>query len=536
MASGYKVRLGDGSEIGPMDLEALKTWYTQGLIGRDSPVLKPGSQRWSTLAQVVELKNVGTTPRSSGGGGRAQEMEVFDEGEESSPGFTWADFDPDLWRVRAVGVIFLVGALAAGLFAWRPENAVADFDGAPWLEIALGQLVLALLLLPGWEMGRKLVRVVVALLAIGLFPVMGILFAQGVRGAALFAAASVLLVLAGIFALLNPWLSWQRLVLSLLPILAGSYGAFRFGYAPETASGHAIRETALPERRFTDASLGLSFEAPRGWLILKKDTTVMKAPADARLLLAEPRTGGFGYLVAESSPRSVATLDQYLDRILVERRRAVPSLKELGRADTAVGRLPGRKSAGTWDDLGVKQRDLTLAWKDGWVYFGLVSWIPEEGASRPQALDALVTGFSTQGNLADRLQKAVQKVTEEVPQLSAPAAEVLMSQSEAKVLEPDLAFRRSIEALVRSLPSLSKAETQELSQLTTATYGALASARDRGRLSSYFERVRGRQATSQQEDREMCQLMKTALLSLPATHRIRLQAIYEKAIRTATTS
>ena len=130
----------------------------------------------------------------------------------------------------------------------------------------------------------------------------------------------------------------------------------------------------------------------------------------------------------------------------------------------------------------------------------------------------------------------MQKVTEEVPQLSAPAAEVLMGQSEAKLLEPDLAFRRSIEALVRSLPSLSKAETQELSQLTTATYGALASAKDRGRLAAYFERVRGRQATSSQEDREMCQLMKTALLSLPAAHRIRLQAFYERAIRSATTS
>ena len=35
---GYKVRLGDGSEIGPMDLSALKTWKLQGLIDGDSPV------------------------------------------------------------------------------------------------------------------------------------------------------------------------------------------------------------------------------------------------------------------------------------------------------------------------------------------------------------------------------------------------------------------------------------------------------------------------------------------------------------------
>ena len=64
MASGYKVRLGDGSEIGPMDLEALKTWYTQGLIGRDSPVLKPGSQRWSTLAHPPETSLMGYLPEA----------------------------------------------------------------------------------------------------------------------------------------------------------------------------------------------------------------------------------------------------------------------------------------------------------------------------------------------------------------------------------------------------------------------------------------------------------------------------------------
>ena len=34
--AGYKVRLGDGSEIGPMDLEALKTWQLQGLVDGDS--------------------------------------------------------------------------------------------------------------------------------------------------------------------------------------------------------------------------------------------------------------------------------------------------------------------------------------------------------------------------------------------------------------------------------------------------------------------------------------------------------------------
>jgi hypothetical protein len=523
MAGGYKVRIADGSEIGPMDLAAMKTWVAQGLIDRDSPVLKPGSKSWSTLGEVAELKGLALGGARSGS--RAPSASAASESEYDIP----PEFDLDTWRIRAGGVLFLLAALAVGLLALHPENAVADLDGAPWLEIALGLLVLALLLLPAWDFGRKGVRVVTALLAVGMFPVMGILFAQGVRGAALLAVASAWLVASGFFAYLGPWLEWPKMVLCLLPILAGAYGAFQFGYAPESGAQRAVREWAVPDRRLADSSLGLSFEVPKGWVILKKDNPIVKAPADARVVVAQPRSGGFAYLVAESSPRAIANLDQYLDRLLVERRKTVPSLKELGRTDAMVGPVSGRKAAGTWDDAGVKQRDMAVAWKDGWVYFALVSWIPEDGAERQKVLDGLVPAFSTQGILAARLQQAVQRVTLEVPQLTAPAAEALMGQSAAKVLEPDQAFRRSIEALVRALPTLTKVETQELTEITTATYGTLA-ARDRTRLSAYVDRVRASQATTPQEDREMSSLMKTAVLKLPDGRRLRLQALYEKAI------
>jgi hypothetical protein len=531
MAGGYKVRIADGSEIGPMDLAAIKTWYAQGLIGRDSPVLKPGSTRWSTLAEVAELKelrSLGVTGARSGS--RAPSGSTTSRPERAASDDRVLDLDLDTWRIRAGGVLFLLFGLAVGLLlALHPENAVADLDGAPWLEIAAGLVVLGLGLLPARDLGRKGVRAVTALLAVGMFPVMGILFAQGVRGAGLFAVASAWVVASGFFAYLGPSLEWPRMALCLAPILAGAYGAFHFGYAPETSAQRAVRAAAIPDRRLADASLGLSFEVPRGWVILKKDNTIVKAPADARVVVAQPRSGGFGYLVAESSPRAIANLDQYLDRLLAERRKAVPSLKELGRADAMVGPVSGRKSVGTWDDAGVKQHDMAVAWRDGWVYFGLVSWIPDEGTEPQKVLDALVPAFSTQGVLAERLQQAVQRVTLEVPQLTAPAAEALMGQSAAKVLEPDQAFRRSIEALVRALPTLTKAETQELTEITSATYGTLA-ARDRARLLAYMDRVRSGQSTTPQEDREMSSLTKMAVLKLPNARRLRLQALYAKAI------
>ena len=140
-------------------------------------------------------------------------------------------------------------------------------------------------------------------------------------------------------------------------------------------------------------------------------------------------------------------------------------------------------------------------------------------AATPNPLDALV-------------YRAVQVATAEVPVLTPASARLLMSRSQAKVLEPDQAFRRSLEALTRAQPSWSAAESREVGQITTSLYANLSGS-DRSRLASYIDRVRGRRETTQQEDRQMCGLMKAAVLRLPAAMRQRLQAFYEKAIRAA---
>lgn len=533
--SGYKVRIADGSEIGPLDLAALRTWFAQGLIDGDSPVLQPGSKRWSTFGDIPELQGLlAQAPAKSKGKKAARGAAASAAVERAEPEYEKGSIfdDPDRLRVRIAGLLFLLVAGAIGFLAFRPENAAADLDGAPWLEIALGLLVCALALLPGWDLGRKLVRVLAVLAAVALFPLMGILFAQGVRGAALFAVGSLWLMLSGFIAFLGPWMSWAKMILLLVPILGGAYGAFHFGFAPETEAQRQVRSWAAAETRFEDPLLGVTLNAPKGWIVLKKDNPLVKVPPEARVALAQPRMSGFAFLQSESSPPGIASLDQYLNRFINARAKTTPSLKEQVRSDVAVGRLSGRKTVATWDDAGVRQQDMSVVWRDGWVYFALAAWTPEEGAARPQMLDQLVEGVSTQGVFAARLQSAVQTVTRDVPQLSAPAAEMLMAQSEAKVLESDQAFRRSLDALSRALPTFSKTETQELSQITSATYGALPW-KDRGRLAAYVDRVRNRESTTPGEDSEMGQLMKSAVLQLPPMRRLRLQALYEKAIRGA---
>ncbi len=527
MASGYKVRIADGSEIGPMDLEAVKSWYAQGLLQKDSGVLKPGSNRWTTLGQVLDLKGPAKKAgRPSGNGGGANSTR-----QTSSRDLTIDVPEPSRWRSQVAGALLLLLAAVLGYFALRPQNVRVEIQDAPWTEIALLFVALGLAIVAGWEAGRKVVRVAAFVLAFLLFPVAGILIAQGVRGTALFALLGAWVCLSGFFALLaGESISWAGAILSLLPVLAGG-GAFAyFAYSPETPARRQLREATVPDRRFADASLGVSMEVPRGWVILQAGNSLVTAPPEARVTLAHPRSGGFGFLTAESSPQGIGSIDQYLDRVWAQRQKARPSLKQTGRAELTVGSQPAKRLLGSFDEDETRFQESLTVWRDGWVYFSLESFMPEGAPRAERDLEALVRGVTTQGDFALRLQNALVNVTMEVPQLTPAAAELLMGSSEAKVLEPDQAFRRSIEALSRALPSLSKKDAQELGQITTATYGALVP-KERAALLAYVARVRDRQATTSAQDKEASRIMKSAVLRLPPARRARLQELYQQAIQ-----
>jgi hypothetical protein len=529
MARGYKVRIADGSEIPDMDLAAVKTWYAQGLLTKDSPVLKPGSNRWSTLGQVLDLKGpargasrdegAGPSPaRSRSGGGREITIDVP---------------EPTRWRTQAAGVLMLLLTLGLGYFALRPHNARVELQDAPWLEIALLFLALGLTLAAGWEAGRKVVRVAAFVLAFLLFPVAGILLAQGVRSVALLAVLGAWVCLSGFFALLaGESVSWARVVLALLPVLGGGFTFLHFAYSPETEARRQVREAASPDRRFADEVLGLTMAVPRGWVVLKPGTPLLSLPAEARVALAHPRSLGLGYLAAESAPAGVASVEQYLDRTWAQRQRAHPGLTQTGSGDLEVGGQPAKRLLGSFEAEGQRYQQAVTAWRDGWVYYAAVAWLPEGTPRAERELEALVSGVSLQGAFATRLQSAVVAVTMDVPQLTPAAAELLMARSEAKVLEPDQAFRRSIEALSAALPTMSKKDAQELGQITTATYATLA-AKERSALLAYFARVRERQPTSVAQDKDASRIMKGAVLRLPPARRTRLQEYYEQAIRAA---
>jgi len=532
--AGFKVRLGDGSEIGPMDLAALRTWLAQGLVDGDSPVMRPGSRKWVPLSTISELKGALGVSRGKAKTSRKKKKEAEREEIEEF------DDEPtavDRLRVRVVCAVLLLLAAGLGFLSFHPSEAPSAFD---WLEspeekvrlfrqMALGAVALGLALVPGWDLARTLVRIVLVLAAFALFPLAGILIAQGERGAGLLALGSAWLIISGLAALLPRRIGWAGLLVAVLPVLVGGYGLYRFGRAEATEAEQALREWSTPERRFVDDGLGLTLEAPDGWVLLRPGNPLVQAPKDARVSLAIPRHGGAAYVVTEPAPRGVASADQYLNKLAARRRAERPGFEAKQRVNAILGSVTGRQLEAAWADGNTPYREVVVAGLDGWTGFALVAWMPEATASRTNGLDALARGFAARGLLAVRLREAVEAAVAAVPHLSVPAAEQLMAQSEARVLEPDQAFRRSLQALAANIGSLTPAEKDELSRLTTAAYAGLVW-KDRTELADYVERVRKGAMTPPGEDRAMAALLKTAESRLSGEGRLKLQGFYEKAI------
>jgi hypothetical protein len=229
-----KVRLADGSVMGPMDGPTLRTWYDQGLVDDETPVLAPGSRNWAPLASVID-----TTPWKQDAAGarrpagsarvsRRDDDEDEDDDRVAAP--------PGRWRTIVASLLLLAAAAAAGMLALRPERWTPRLPGAPWMEIALGLLALGLLLLRGWNWGRMLVRVAAVLGAVAALALMGPVMAQGADKVALLILACVWILTFALSVFLSPTLSTPASIMSLLVILAAIAGVGYLGYVPPSGS------------------------------------------------------------------------------------------------------------------------------------------------------------------------------------------------------------------------------------------------------------------------------------------------------------
>ena len=438
MAQGLIVRLADGSEIGPLGRDDLRSWFEGGLISAESMVKRPDAARWTTLGQEIDVtlwRQLAGTSRA--GANRPGAPPRADAGPRSAP-----------------------GPRPAARPAPAPRPAA---EAMPRTRVSFE--------LPGWA-------------------------------------------------------KWAALAVLAVAALAGAWAYF----TAETEAQKKLRAAAAPERRFADADAGVALAVPSGWIIVRPGGDAIAAPPQARVVLAEPSAMTVGYLVSESPPLPYASLDEYLGRVAQERQGSLAAYQEKARDDASVGPFPARRLTASWKSGDDVFSERIAAWKEAWTYFALVTWTPQARESRgARAADALARGFSSEGQVGQRVLQALQRVIADVPHLSPRAAETLMGRSAAGVLEPPEVFRRSWDLASRGLFALDKAQARELSSLTTAIYQRVPG-RERARLGAYIARVRERESTTVAQDQEMCGLMKAAVDKLPALQRERLQVLFDKAI------
>jgi hypothetical protein len=521
MANGLKVRLDDGSEVGPLELRMLQTWFQQGLISPDSMVQKPGNPRWVKLSEATNLREWGPPPtlKPRGRGiGRGPSPALLDSGPEVAEGG---------WRLRVASVLLFVLALGAGFAVFWPDRVRPDLDGTPWVQVGLGLGALALALLPRWDLARKAVRVVCLLGAGAAFPLAGVFVAKGMRGEALLVLASAWLLAAGLVAFLGPALSRLASAASLLLVLLGIAGLVRYA-AAEPSSVPALAQWASGERKVTNDEIGLTLTAPAGWTVLKPANTLVPVPASGRATLAQPRVGGYAFLLVEPAPAGVLQIEHYLDHVVAQRRGSASAFDEEWRRDGRLGQVESRRASLRRVSAEGRFVERAVVARDGDRYFALVAWVPESAGGRAlEEIDALEAAVTLSGVRDAGRRAAVQQANLELPHLSVGAIQRLVESGGPGT--PAELFRRSVAASARGLSSLGPAGSQELQALTTAAL-ALLPKKERAQLVDYLGRAGAGQPTHPEEDEPMRVLMKAAASHLGTAQRTRMGELNEAAI------
>ena len=128
----YKIIGGDGKEYGPVTLEELKTWVTQGRLGPQTQVWRSDTNSWAAGSQYIEL----------------QEALAPLAGKASLDGFEAVGFWP---RVGAALIDQLI-LFAVNMVVWR--NVARMFGWAEDVEVGPDAANLQELTPFLWYMGR----------------------------------------------------------------------------------------------------------------------------------------------------------------------------------------------------------------------------------------------------------------------------------------------------------------------------------------------------------------------------------------------
>lgn len=148
MAKGYKIKTDDGSEVGPMNLEAVEGWYRQGLVRHDNLVQRPGSYNWVPLSEVLarDLKKAAPAKKAAAPTPRHSPQPARSEApREAAPRAA----NTGLLKGLAALVVVAAG-VGGGIAAYRaflespPGKAISESPSAipvPSPDLALGKAI-----------------------------------------------------------------------------------------------------------------------------------------------------------------------------------------------------------------------------------------------------------------------------------------------------------------------------------------------------------------------------------------------------------
>ena len=327
----------------------------------------------------------------------------------------------------------------------------------------------------------------------------------------------------------------RRLVLAavgvavVVAVLAGLWAVLRPFLAKRQAIA-AVQRYALPERRVEEPQAGLVVELPAGWVALREDNPFVSRPG-ARLRLAQPAAGAFGAVSVAVRPRQMDDLDAHLDELLQERLPRMPSQKVGERSDVQLGRGRGRQVRTTWEDGLVPMQGAIVAWADGYDLFSLEAWAPASaGDAFAAELDALCRGIAPKGQVAARIDEAVERLAVDVPELSRDALRLLVAErmSQGRGLEdvPSAALRM----VSRGLDALAAAEAAEMRTIYQQVWSPVPEG-ERVRLAGLMNEIKAGRPVRGEDVLALRTAVNTGVLALPEEQRARLQELSGRAVR-----
>jgi hypothetical protein len=291
-----------------------------------------------------------------------------------------------------------------------------------------------------------------------------------------------------------------------------------------------VRQYALADRRVEDPATGLSAELPPGWLALRNENPYVVRPG-ARMWLAQPTKGVYGAVSVAVRPAMIDDVDAHLGELLTQRLARVPSQREVARGELQLGRGRGRMVRTTWEEDLAPMQGATVAWADGYNLFSLEAWAAASvGDGFATELEELCKRLTPSGQLAARVDEAVERLAVDVPELSKDALRLLVAGKMSQNLDLTGVPQDALRAVSRGLDALDAAEASEMRASYQKIWEPVPEA-ERVRLAALLAEVKAGRPILPADAQALRDAVRAGVHALPEPERARLQELSGRAVR-----